>query len=271
MQPRLSEALGAPVVVDNRPGAAGFIGAEFVWRAAPDGTTLLYTVGADLAIRSLKPGAFDSTRDLTPIASAVASVSCVAARASLPVNSIGELIDYARRNPGKLSYGTAGIGSTQHLTGERMKQYGADMIHVPFKGVAPAMTALVAGEIDLSVTNLATAMPQLRQGRIKVLAVTQAARFEGARDIPAIDESLPGFEMPVAWYGFFGPPNLPPVIVSKLAAAIAKSLEAPELKDKIGEASMSVVFKGPGEFPAFIRETAGAYGKIIKSAGVQLD
>jgi len=271
MQPLLSEALGAPVVVDNRPGAAGFIGAEFVSRAAPDGTTLLYTVGADLAIRGLKPGAFDSTRDLTPIASAVASVSCVAARASLPVDSIGELIDYAKRNPGKLSYGTAGIGSTQHLTGERLKQYGADMVHVPFKGVAPAMTALVAGEIDLSVTNLATALPQLRQGKIKVLAVTQARRFEGAREIPAIEEALPGFDVPIAWYGYFGPPGLPRAVVARLAAAIGKSLGAPELKEKITEAAMSVAFTGPEQFPGFIRETADAYGKVIKAAGIRLE
>jgi tripartite-type tricarboxylate transporter receptor subunit TctC len=228
-------------------------------------------VGADLAIRGLKPGAFDSTRDLTPIASAVASVSCFAARASLPVNSIGELIDYAKRNPGKLSYGTAGIGSTQHLTGERLKQYGADMVHVPFKGVAPAMTALVAGEIDVSVTNLATALPQLRQGKIKVLAVTQTKRFEGAREIPAIEETLPGFDVPIAWYGFFGPPHLPRAVVARLAAAIGKSLEAPELKDKITEAAMSVVFTAPEQFPGFIRETANAYGKVIKAAGVQLD
>jgi tripartite-type tricarboxylate transporter receptor subunit TctC len=271
MQPRLSEALGAPVVVDNRPGAAGFIGAEFVSRAAPDGTTLLYTVGADLAIRGLKPGAFDSTRDLTPIASAVASVSCVAARASLPANTVRELIDHARRNPGKLSYGTSGIGSTQHLTGERLKQYGADMVHVPFKGVAPAMTALIAGEIDVSVTNLATALPQLRQGKIKVLAVTQRARFEGAREIPAIEEALPGFDVPIAWYGFFGPPNLPRAVVAKLAAAIGRSLEAPELRNKITEAAMSVAFTGPEQFPAFIRDTANAYDKVIKAAGVQLE
>jgi tripartite-type tricarboxylate transporter receptor subunit TctC len=271
MQQRLSEALGQPFVVENKPGAAGHVGAEAVSRAVPDGYTLLYTVGAELAMRQSRPGSIDPLRDLTPIASTVASVSCIAVRASLPVDSIGKLIGYARRNPGKLTYGTAGIASTQHLTGEHMKRYGVDMVHVPFKGVAPAMTALVSGEIDVSVTNLATALPQVRQGKIKLLAVTQARRFEGARAIPAIDEALPGFDMPVAWYGFFGPPNLPGPIVAKLAAAIGKSLEASVLKEKITEGAMSVVFTGPERFPDFIRETASAYGRVIQATGVQLD
>jgi tripartite-type tricarboxylate transporter receptor subunit TctC len=271
MQQRLSEALGQPFVVENKPGAAGHVGAEAVSRAVPDGYTLLYTVGAELAMRQSRPGSIDPLRHLTPIASTVASVSCIAVRAGLPVASIGELIGYARRNPGKLTYGTAGIASTQHLTGEHMKRYGVDMVHVPFKGVAPAMTALVSGEIDVSVTNLATALPQVRQGKIKLLAVTQARRFEGAREIPAIDEALPGFDMPVAWYGFFGPPNLPRPVVAKLAAAIGKSLGAQELRQKIAEGAMSVVFTGPDAFPAFIRDTASAYGRVIDAAGVRLD
>jgi len=270
-QQPLSAALGQPVVVDNRPGAAGAIGAGFVSRAAPDGTTLLYTVGADLAIRHGQPGALDLARDLTPIAAAVASVSCVAARAGLPVASIAELMDYAKRNPGKLTYGSSGIGSTQHLTGERLRQSGMDLVHVPFKGVAPAMTALVGGQIDLVVTNLATAIPQLRQGKVRVLAVTQPKRFEGARDIPAINESLPGFDMPVAWYGFFGPPKLPAAVVARLNAEIVKSLQAPELKGRIADASMSVLATSPAEFAVLIRDTVEAYGRVVRSTGVRLD
>ena len=271
MQQGLSEALGQPVVVDNKPGAAGRVGAEQVSRAPPDGYTLLYTVGAELAMRQSGPGAIDPARDLTPIASTVASVSCVVTRAGLPVHSLAALIEYAKRNPGKLTYGSAGIASTFHLTGERMKQYGLDMVHVPFKGAGPSVAALVSGEIDVSLTNLATALPQVRQGKIRLLAVTQSRRFEGAPDTPAIDEALPGFGMPVAWYAFFGPPGLPRPIVAKLAAAIGQLLETPELKSRISEGAMSVVFTGPDRLPDFIRETSAAYGRIIEAGGVKLD
>jgi tripartite-type tricarboxylate transporter receptor subunit TctC len=228
-------------------------------------------VGAELAMRQSRPGAIDPNRDLAPIASTVASVSCIVVRASLPVDSLAALIEYARRNPGKLSYGSAGVASTFHLTGERMKQYGVDMVHVPFKGAGPSVAALVSGEIDVSLTNLATALPQVRQGKIRLLAVTQSRRFEGAPDAPAIDEALPGFDMPIAWYALFGPPGLPRPIVAKLAAATGKLLETPELKNRINEGAMSVVFTGPERLPDFIRDTAAAYGKILQTTGVQLE
>ena len=271
MQPRLSEELGQPVVVENKPGAAGQVAAEQVSRAPPDGHALLYTVGAELAMRQSRPGAVDPSRDLTPIASTFASVSCVVVRADLPVDSLRALVDYAKRNPGKLSYGTAGVASTFHLAGERMKQYGVEMVHVPFKGAGPSVTALVAGEIDLSLTNLATALPPMRQEKVRLLAVIQARRFPGAPEVPAIDEAMPGFDMPVAWYAFFGPAGLPRNVVAKVAAAIEKTLDAPELKRRIDEGAMSIVFTGPERMPDLIRDTAHAYGRIVKETGVQLE
>lgn len=268
---RLSSALGQPVLVDNRPGAAGKLGAEVVSRTDPDGYTILYTVGGELTIWQSKPGTPDAVRNLTPIASAVTSVGCIAARADLPIQSVGELIEYVKRNPGKLTYGSSGIGSFQHLMGERLKQQGINLLHVPFKGVAPAMTALVAGQIDLAITNLATGLPQSRQGKVKILALTQSSRFEGTPNIPAMNEAMPGFEMPVPWYGFFGPPNLPRPIVSRLNAEIAKSLEAPEVKNRLTELSMMAIITNPEQFSTLVRDTGGIFQKIIKEANIQLE
>ena len=270
-QQRLSIALGQPVVVDNRPGAAGKVGAEVVSRAEPDGYTVLYTVGGELTIWQSKPGTPDSIKNLTPITSAVASVGCIAARADLPVNSMAELIEYVKRNPGKLTYGSSGIGSFQHLMGERLKQHGIDLVHVPFKGLGPVMAAIVAGQIDLAITNLSTGLPPSRQGRIKILALTQSNRFEATPDIPTVSESLPGFDMPVPWYGFFGPPNLPQPIVARLGSEIAKVLEAPEVKSKLTSASLTAIIATPEQFSALVRKTGDTFQKIIKAANIQLD
>ncbi len=270
-QQRLSSALGQPVIVDNRPGAAGKVGAEALSRAEPDGYTVLYTVGGELTILQSKAGTPDSIKNLTPITSAVASVGCIAARADLPVNSIAELIEYVKRNPGKLTYGSSGIGSFQHLLGERLKQQGIDLVHVPFKGLGPVMVAIVAGQIDLAITNLSTGLPPSRQGRIKILALTQSNRFEATPDIPTVSESMPGFDMPVPWYGFFGPPNLPQPIVARLASEIAKVLEAPEVKSNLTSASLTAIITTPGQFSALVQKTGDSFQKIIKAANIQLD
>ena len=235
-----SAALGQPVVIDNRAGAAGRIGATYVSKAAPDGYTMLYTVGSDLSMRQNGPAALVLLRDLTPVATAVASVSCVAVRNDLGVANFRELVEMARRFPGKLSFGTAGVASTHHLTGERLRQLGADMIHVPFKGLGPAVTALASGQIDLNITNVATVLPQARAGKVKIIAVMQPTRFEGLPDVPAANEGLPGFDVPVSWYAFFGPPGLPRAIVNRWNAEIAKVLELPDIRARMNESSMAI-------------------------------
>ena len=271
MQQRLSTSLGQPVVIDNRAGAGGRIGATFVSNAPPDGYTMLFTVGSDLSMKQGIPGALNLLRDLTPVATAVASVSAVAVRTDLGVNNFRELMDLAKRNPGKLSYGTAGVASTHHLTGERLKQLGADMIHVPFKGLGPALTALASGQIDLNITNVATVLPQARAGKVKIIAVIQPARFEGLPEVPAVNETLPGFDVPVAWYAFFGPPSLPRGIVVRWSGEIVKALEAPEIRQRLNEASMALTYTPPDQMPALIKTTADVYERLLKSTGITLE
>ncbi len=268
---RLVQALGQTIVIDNRPGAAGHLGAEQVSKATADGYTLLYTVGAELAMRQSLPGSIDLLRDLTPIASVAASVSCIVARPDLPLGSMQELLELARRNPGKLSFGSAGIGSTHHLTGELLREMGVSLMHVPYKGVAPAMTALLSGETDLAITNLAMAMPQMRQGKLKLLAVTQINRFDGAPGVPPVTDFLPGFNMPVAWYGFFAPPKLNAAINAMLAEEIGRTLSSEEIRKKLTEASMSPMFTNGEGMINLIRDTASNYGRIVRVAGIRLE
>lgn len=268
---RLSASFGQPFVVENRPGATGAIGEDFILQSAPDGYTILYTAGADRTIKKFlsKTTKHDPIKDFTPIATAVASVSCIVASTALPVTSVKELVDYAKRNPGKLSYGSPGEGSYMHLTGELLKQYGLVMVHVPFKGLAPAMTALAGGHVDVSITNFATAAASIRDGKARMLAIMDTERYEGAPNVPTVAEALPGFSMPRAWYGFFGPPGLPQGIVLKLNAEIAKALEAPEVNGKLREINVITVITPAEQLPAFISNMAESFGKIIKTAGIR--
>jgi tripartite-type tricarboxylate transporter receptor subunit TctC len=269
--PRLSAALGQPVVVENRPGAAGKVGAEAVSRMEPDGYTVLYTAGGTLSTWQANPATPETVRNLTPIASAVTSVGAIAVRPDLPAKSIGELLELAKRSPGKLTYASSGVGSFQHLVGERLKRHGVDMIHVPYKGLAPAMTALAAGQIDVAITNLATGLPLANQGKVRLVALTQSSRFDAAPSVPAITEAMPKFDMPAPWYGFFGPPKLPRPIVARLNGEIAKALVAPEVKSKLTDISMVAVVADPDQFAAMFRETAAIYQDIIKAANITLE
>jgi tripartite-type tricarboxylate transporter receptor subunit TctC len=270
-QQRLSSALGRQVIVENRPGGAGKVGAEVVSHAEPDGYLVLYTAGGTLTAWQANPVAPESVRRLTPITSAVTSVGAIAARPDLQIGTMAELLEYARRNPGKLSYGSSGIGSFQHLVGERLKQQGIDFLHIPYKGLAPAMTALASGQIDLAITNLATGLPLFREGKVRILALTQSSRFEATPNIPAITEAMPGFEMPAPWYGFWSPPLTPQPVVSRIAGDIARSLEAPEVKSKLTDLSMVAIITTPEQFSVMVRDTADIYQKIIRAGNIQLD
>ena len=267
----VSASLGQPFVVENRPGAGGGIAEDFVARAAPDGYTLLYSVGSDMTTRKFlrKTPALDPLKDFTPLATAAGSVNCVVAGPSLPASSMKELVEHVRRNPGKVTYGSSGISSFHHLMGEMLKQHGVDMVHVPYKGLAPAVTALIGGEINVVLTNCGLAAPHAKDGKAKMLAVLEPQRYAGAPEIPTVGEVLPGFTPPMSWFGFFGPAEVPDPIVVKLNGEIGKALASPEVSAKLRYLYLNVIVTPPGELRGFIASTSDAFGRIVKAAGIQ--
>ena len=231
----LKAALGQPVVVENRAGAGGELAAEYVSRAEGDGYTLMYAVGSDLVwtkFLTRRPNV-DPLKDLTPIATVISSVNCVAVNAALAIKSFKELVEFTKASPGKLTYGTSGIQSYYYLIGEALKQQGVDMLHVPYKGNAPVVSALLAREIDVALTTLASVAAHVESGTVRILAVMEPKRYSGAPDIPGISEVLPAFHAPLSWFGLFGPPGMPQPVVEKLHVEMSKALSSTEIRDKM--------------------------------------
>jgi tripartite-type tricarboxylate transporter receptor subunit TctC len=211
----------------------------------------------------------DPLTELTPIGSVVESVGCIAVSSSLGVNSMRELVELAKRNPGKLNYASPGVNSPPHVAGELLKQHGIDMVHVPFNGLAPGAIALMGGQVQVAISNIASVNQYVKDGRIKILALTRGKRYEDAPDVPTVGEVIPGYDIPVAFYGMFGPPGLPQPIVGRLNQEIARALESPEMSSKVRELYMSSLYTTPDQFTAMIRSAVGTYAKIIKAAGLK--
>ena len=268
---RLESLLKQTVIIESRPGAAGRIAAEFVSRSDPDGYTLLYTATADLSILQTRPSTPEPVRNLVPVAAAVSPVEVIVARPGLGYDSIEQLFAFVKANPGKLTYGSTGYGSSQHLLGESLKQAGYDMFHVPFNGIAPVMQALAGGQIDVAISNFATSLPLAGDGKIKILAVTQPEPYEDAPDVPSITRALPGFIVRKPVFGYYGPPGLPRPIIAILSTEMGKVLAMPEVKAKFKPLSIVPVITSPDEFATMVQDTAKTYESIIKSAGIKLE
>jgi tripartite-type tricarboxylate transporter receptor subunit TctC len=269
---RLAEALGQPVVVENRTGANGTLGSGAVARAAPDGHTLLFTTASThvTAVHLMKSVPYDPVKDFTPIVAAVEPVTCLIVNSALPVNSLAELIAYAKARPGELSYGSSGVGSVFHLVGELFNQTaGVSIKHVPYRGVAPALQDVVAGHIPMAFLSISNALALGDNTGIRILAVLQPQRFARRPDIPSMSEVIPAFRAPSSWFGVFGPAGLPFPMVARLNGEINKTLAAADVKAKLDENGLSVIGGSPEDFRALIVDGLSRYGAIIRAAGIK--
>jgi len=271
---RLSEAWGQPVVVDNRPGAGGNIGADLVAKSAPDGYTILEGALSTHAVNVTLYGRlpYDPIKDFAPITLVAVTPNVLVVNPSLPVSSVAALVAYARANPGKLSFGSGSNGSAGHLAGELFKrEAGVDMVHIPYKGGAPAMQALLAGDTQLMFDNLANSTPQLKAGKLKALAVTTTKRSALVPELPTLAESgLPGFDI-YTWWGFLAPAGTPKEIIDKWNAEVTRILNTPEMRALFAQQGAEPSPTTPEQFAALIRSEIPKYAKIVKDSAAKVD
>ena len=267
----LNQAWGQPVIVDNRPGSGSNIAAGYVARAPADGYTLM--VGTDATLTSnvflYKHTPFDPVKDFAPIINAGANIICLAVNAELPIKTVADLIAYAKKNPGRLSYGTSGVGSPHHLSGELLHQKaGIEITHIPYKGGGAAVNDLLGGHIGMAFLSLSAAVPHMNTGKIRIVAVVEKTRYAALPEIPTVGETVPGFEMS-SWVGVFAPAGTPPDIVAKLNDAMAKVLKTDAVRTKLANLGLVVQAGSPAELAETVKDGLKVRGELVKAAGIQ--
>ena len=266
----LSERLGQPFVIENRPGAGGTLGTEAVVRAAPDGYTLLLTAISDAINATLYDKLnFNFIRDITPIAGIMVVPQVMVVHPSVPATTVPEFIAYAKANPGKINMASGGVGGPSHVSGELFNMMaGANMIHVPYRGVAPALTDLLGGQVQVTFASMPSSIAYIRAGKLRLLAVTTATRSELLPDVPAVGEFVPGYEAS-GWYGIGAPKNTPSGIVDKLNNEINMALADPKMKSRLADLGGTVLAGSPADFGKLIAEETEKWAKVIKFANIK--
>jgi tripartite-type tricarboxylate transporter receptor subunit TctC len=271
---RLTDALGQPIVVDNRPGAGGVIGTESAVKSEPDGHVLLIGATSTMAANPSLYASFnlDPTRDLTPITQIASGPFVLAVPSALPVRTVGELIALAKAQPNAINFGSSGVGSSLQLTAELFKSMtGTDIVHVPYKGLGPALTDLIANRIQLVFSDMAGLLPFVQSGQLRALAVTSARRFPDLPDLPTLDEAgVPGYEA-TSWYGILGPRHLPEPIVAKLNGEIARIVRDPATKRKFATLGIEPITGTPSEFSRYIRSEIDKWRAVVQGANIKVE
>ena len=268
---RLTELLGQQMVVDNRPGAGTVIGSELIARAAPDGYNLLFGTGGGtfLAPLILPKVPYDPQKDFAPVAMMVMSPQVLVVHPSVGANSIKELIAVAKAKPGQLNFSSVGTGTSPHLGGELFKSLaGVDMVHVPYKGTAPAMTDLIAGRVQLAWSSIPTVLTHVQAGRLKMLGIGGTRRSPALPDIPVIADTLPGFEL-VTWYATFAPTSTPAAIINRLNVETAKVLRDADIVKRFGEQGLEPTVMTPAELKRYTETDVGRWTRLIKAANIK--
>ncbi len=268
----LSKTLGQPMVVENRPGGNTIIGTEIAAKSPPDGYTLYGAALPFSVIQSLYKTSFDVTKDFAPITLAGISANLLVANPSFPANNVKELIAYAKANPGKVNYGTSGNGTSVHLSMELFKTMTQTfMLHIPYKGSAPVVADLLAGQVDIMFDNVPNVIGHVRAGKLKALAVSTAQRSALAPDVPTVAEAgVPGYELAV-WFGVLAPAGTPRDIIGRLNTEIAKVLNSAEITDRFAKQGVEVRTSTPEQFGEFVRAEVMRWAKVVKDAGIKAD
>lgn len=270
---RLTKSLGQSFIVDNQSGGGGSIASQKAARAAPDGYTLMLayvgTHGTNPAVRKLP---YDAIKDFSPIAMVGGTPNVLSIYSSLPIKNLKEFIQYAKDNPSKMNYGSAGLGTLTHLSMEQLKQQaGFESTHVPYRGIAPAFTDILGGQTISMMPGLAAALPHIKSGKVRPIAVTGPKRHALIPDVPTFKElGFEGFEG-VQWYGVAGPANLPPAIITLLNNEINNAIQSPELKERLSSEAIQPMPMSPEQFGQYIKDDIARWSKIAKARNIQLD